>query len=316
MNTVQYIDARPTKEFWLLSLLKAVGYVALYMVTMTLFSIINELRLYVVSYNEGWDRDKFIEVAEGQSYTVMIVSAVFTLIVLIALQVLFKKPLVKTFHIKKISLISAVCAFITGVTLNFALNVVMSFLPQEALDEYGESMGTDNIPILIYTFAAVIFAPLIEELIFRNFATSALRRSMPTWLAIALTSIMFGAVHGHWIQMCYAGALGVLLACAFCYSDSIFPSIIIHFGFNSVSLISLVMETVKMTESEIHTFNVIYTVISYFCVFACVAATSALFISIKSSQMKEKRDALLKAAMQKSAADAEAQSGEWNANGQ
>lgn len=289
MNSVDYIVERKKKEFWLLSLLKTIGYIALYMVTMTLFEFINEMRLYAISVREGWDNEVFTETARGQSYSVMIISALFTVLILIAMQVIFKKkPLRKTFHLNKISPLSALLAFITGISLNFALNVFMSFVPQKYLEEYSESMDTGNLPIAIYIIAAVICAPIIEELIFRNFATSALKRSMPVWLSVLITSTLFGLVHGQWIQMIYAGALGALLASVFCYSDSIFLSILIHFGFNSVSIINLIVDVEKMSENELMTFEIIYSIISWFCIFVASGAAVALFASIKHYNQKKK----------------------------
>lgn len=296
MNGIHYIEEKPRKEFWLVSLLKAIGYVALYMVTMTVFDFLNGLRLLVIMNIEGWSEEQFEEALYSQSNTMMIIAAIVTIFILIAFHLHSKRSFPEIFHLKKISPSTAFFALATGVTLNFALNVVMSYLPTDTMEEYGESVNYDNVPIVIFVLSTMILAPLIEEIIFRNFALTALRRSMPAWLSVALISAIFGGMHGHWVQMVYAGSLGVLLGAVFCYSESIYVSVLIHFAFNSSNIFVMFVDYEKMSESQQMTFNAIYALICYFCVFAACGAIVGLFASMKNSREKEKKEEMLRLA--------------------
>lgn len=44
----------------------------------------------------------------------------------------------------------------------------------------------------------VVIAPLAEELLFRGYLYGKLRQAVPTWLAILIVSLLFGAVHMQW----------------------------------------------------------------------------------------------------------------------
>ena len=46
--------------------------------------------------------------------------------------------------------------------------------------------------------ALAVFAPIVEELIFRGWLYGKLRVRIPKWLAILLVSVLFGAIHMQW----------------------------------------------------------------------------------------------------------------------
>jgi membrane protease YdiL (CAAX protease family) len=96
--------------------------------------------------------------------------------------------------------------------------------------------GTTNDPRLLagMIFLAIILAPITEELIFRGFFFNALYRYMPAWLAIALSSIVFGLVHG--LSACFPLACaGAVLAIVYYRSGSLTASMLTHALFNATS---------------------------------------------------------------------------------
>jgi membrane protease YdiL (CAAX protease family) len=44
----------------------------------------------------------------------------------------------------------------------------------------------------------VVIAPFAEEILFRGYLYGKLRKSIPTWLAMVVTSALFGAIHAQW----------------------------------------------------------------------------------------------------------------------
>jgi membrane protease YdiL (CAAX protease family) len=56
--------------------------------------------------------------------------------------------------------------------------------------------GVDGTAALVVvTIAAVVLAPLVEELYFRGFVQRSLETRYPAWLAIAVSSLLFGLAH-------------------------------------------------------------------------------------------------------------------------
>ena len=58
------------------------------------------------------------------------------------------------------------------------------------------------------------------------------RQSLPFWGANILQAILFGILHGNWLQGCYAAALGLLLGVVCEKGGSIYYSILLHILFN------------------------------------------------------------------------------------
>ena len=76
--------------------------------------------------------------------------------------------------------------------------------PQAWIDSYEASSSEllGNVGIALW-IAVVIMAPLVEELTFRGFMYTRLKQGMPKWIAVVLTSLVFGIVHGTIIWAIY-----------------------------------------------------------------------------------------------------------------
>ncbi|MBO4451623.1 MAG: CPBP family intramembrane metalloprotease [Bacteroidaceae bacterium] len=84
-----------------------------------------------------------------------------------------------------------------------------------------------NNPIGILTI--VLIGPLTEEIIFRHgILGGMLRRGVNPWIAILVSSLLFGIIHWNPIQILFATALGVMLGILYTKSQSIIPSLIYH----------------------------------------------------------------------------------------
>ncbi len=74
----------------------------------------------------------------------------------------------------------------------------------------------------------VIMAPIAEETLFRGYLYGKVKKYVPTWLAILITSVTFGLVHGQWNVGLDVFALSIVLCVLREISGSIWPSIWLH----------------------------------------------------------------------------------------
>lgn len=87
--------------------------------------------------------------------------------------------------------------------------------------------------------AAVVMAPIVEELVFRGLLFQSLHRRVGLWPAALLSSAFFTAVHIEVTQPLYSGGLfllGVLFALALVRSGSLLVPIAAHAVFNGISV--------------------------------------------------------------------------------
>ena len=93
----------------------------------------------------------------------------------------------------------------------------------------------------------VVITPIVEEIMFRGFLFRGFRKKMPFWLATALTSLVFGAVHltslgdsaPVWVAALDTGLLSVALCVAREYSKSLWPAIYMHGAKNALAFVFL-----------------------------------------------------------------------------
>lgn len=83
-----------------------------------------------------------------------------------------------------------------------------------------------------------ILAPLAEELVFRGAVLALLLRlfaGRSHWLPIALSALIFGAMHANLPQFVNATLMGLLLGWMYWRTNSIAPSVVFHWVNNSVA---------------------------------------------------------------------------------
>lgn len=90
---------------------------------------------------------------------------------------------------------------------------------------------------VLAVIAAVVGAPLVEELMYRGILQSALRKVLPPWPAILLASALFALSHGDlWQTMPALFALAIALGYNYERCGRLWPSILMHALFNAVSV--------------------------------------------------------------------------------
>jgi sodium transport system permease protein len=78
---------------------------------------------------------------------------------------------------------------------------------------------------------------ICEELAFRGFILSGLRRMGHKWAAIVLTSVFFGLAHGLLQQSLAACAVGVIIGYIAVKTGSLWPAVIYHLCHNGLSVL-------------------------------------------------------------------------------
>jgi sodium transport system permease protein len=86
----------------------------------------------------------------------------------------------------------------------------------------------------MYLVVYVFLPALCEELAFRGFILSGLRRRFPVWTAILISSFLFALSHMNVFQALPTFILGVVLSVLTVYSGSVFPGMLFHLLYNGM----------------------------------------------------------------------------------
>lgn len=101
------------------------------------------------------------------------------------------------------------------------------------LEAFSRLLKTAPYPWLPYVLMAALPA-LCEELAFRGFVLSGLRRIGSKWWAIGLTAVFFGFAHGVIQQSLAAATVGVVLGYIAIQTGSLVPCILFHLSYNAL----------------------------------------------------------------------------------
>lgn len=103
-----------------------------------------------------------------------------------------------------------------------------------------EALGGDTLTVVLAAVAAVVLAPLVEELIFRGVLFQALGRRLGLVAGAALSGVVFALVHLELTEPTYVVALallGTLFALALHRSRSLVVPVVAHATFNALQLV-------------------------------------------------------------------------------
>lgn len=135
-------------------------------------------------------------------------------------------------------LLAGVGGFV-GVTLLLALLVAV-LGPVEPPEQGLLSEATrGGLATVLAVIAAVVMAPLLEEVIYRGLLFQALHRRVGLWPAAVLSAVIFAAVHVEVTQPLFSGGLallGVLFAWLLVRTGSLVVPIVAHAAFNAISI--------------------------------------------------------------------------------
>ncbi|MBE7683638.1 CPBP family intramembrane glutamic endopeptidase [Paenibacillus sp. P13VS] len=133
--------------------------------------------------------------------------------------------------------VEAVRGIITG-----AIFIAVSTLIIVLLGGYSFqwAVAADPVSILMTSIETALSAAIIEELVFRGLMLQAIQKLGGSWIALAITSLTFGAFHlgnpGATIWSAFAITLeaGVLLGAAFLWRRNLWFAMGLHFAWNAL----------------------------------------------------------------------------------
>ena len=92
-----------------------------------------------------------------------------------------------------------------------------------------------SVPFPLMLFIMAVMPATIEELVFRGIAYNGYRKAGTKFMAVMLSALMFGLMHGNLNQALYAFVLGIFLALLVEATGSLFSSMLFHFIYNAQS---------------------------------------------------------------------------------
>lgn len=134
-----------------------------------------------------------------------------------------------------------------AVGLNYGINCMMQIvyeLAPQVLESYQQLMESAGMGVNSWTnAAAVILAPLGEELIFRGVAFHYARKAVSDmknaraafWIANVIQALLFGIYHMNLVQGIYAFFIGLVLGYLCERYRSVIPGMLAHLVFNGMS---------------------------------------------------------------------------------
>ena len=141
-----------------------------------------------------------------------------------------------------------------GVLLLFALNIFVSIFIQMIFPITPAENQVNNEFVMMLSpfnaiFGSAIFAPFIEETVFRGCIFAKIRERHSFWLAAFINGTLFGFLHifasilaRNWINCVYIflhGTLGMVLCLPYERTGSIFTSIFTHSLFNLLGILMM-----------------------------------------------------------------------------
>lgn len=129
-------------------------------------------------------------------------------------------------------------AFIVYILLSFALSSLASFLPffnSEQVQNTGFSGLSQGFEYVLAFATLVIIAPISEEILFRGYLLGKLRKYVPVWAAILVTSLLFALVHFQFNVGVDVFALSIVLCALRVGTGRLWPSILLHMIKNGIA---------------------------------------------------------------------------------
>ena len=243
------------KKFFI-SLLKALGYFGIYLGAQFLVTFVYTIFVtipVVVKYSLGdynlmdpviFDQymDEIMQPVLDATMPLTLVSGLLTIGVVCLIFVCRKKKLTEALCLRKISAGTGVSVAMMGFGFNLLLGMLFMLLPEAWIDSYSEAATTTFAgDFWVVAITVAIMAPLVEEIVFRGRIYTRLKQGMPLVAAVIITSLWFGAMHGHPLWVAYASLLGFIMIWIFERTKSLIASMLFHFGYNLVAVIEMAL---------------------------------------------------------------------------
>lgn len=124
---------------------------------------------------------------------------------------------------------------------------ILPFIDLDQKQDVGFEGLTMQYEFIMAFITLVVIAPIAEEILFRGYLFGKLRKVAPLWIAILITSALFGLVHFAWNVGIDTFALSIMLCLVTVWSKSIWPAIMIHMAKNFIAFYFLFLNPTFLT---------------------------------------------------------------------
>ncbi|ARD47994.1 CPBP family intramembrane glutamic endopeptidase [Sporosarcina sp. P33] len=189
----------------------------------------------LIAYFTGKDLSKIDAVSQGFAWTLFITQGIASL--LIAVMLLRNKRFIPVFKGKP----SGFGGILLWGVLGFFLAMAGQIIGAAVESAFGVTAGSENTEMLsniaktapIIIFAMVLFAPFLEEVVFRRIIFGGLYTKTNFWVAAIVSAIVFAAVHNELQHLLMYLMPGLAFAFVYYKTKRLLTPMIAHFLMNS-----------------------------------------------------------------------------------
>lgn len=177
-----------------------------------------------------------------------LVSAVLVLLIYWLVCIIRRKKFHVEVNIRAIPVKGILPILLLAVCFNITTSVLVSMIPWPVswMEAYMENASVIDNSMLAWV-TAVLSAPISEEIVFRGFLYTRLKKGLPMTAAALLTSLLFGIVHGTVIWGVYTFIFSMVLIWVFERFQSLTACILLHMAYNlSGMALALIPENAGM----------------------------------------------------------------------
>src|SRR6056297_3388578 len=133
-----------------------------------------------------------------------------------------------------------------------AIDPLTNLIPMpEGIKELFEQMFSKTVPAF---FTAVIFAPVLEEMIFRGIVLEGFLKNYSPVKAIIWTNVLFGLAHLNPWQFVGAFLMGILISWVYYKTRNLVLPVLMHLLNNLLSFLFLYLSDVSFAEATLRDF--------------------------------------------------------------
>ena len=133
--------------------------------------------------------------------------------------------------------------FISSSIIALVISHLIPGFDVNQVQETGFENLTQRYEYIAAFIALVVLAPVAEEILFRGYLYGKLKKYVPVWVAIIVTSALFGAVHGHWNVALDVFVLSIVLCSLREVTGNIWAGILLHMLKNGIAFYFLFINT-------------------------------------------------------------------------
>lgn len=157
---------------------------------------------------------------------------------------------------KTVSMVTWAVSVIFVYAATFVLNVVIEQLGIPNTKEDTFIAMANNVFGLL---SIALLAPVLEELLFRGaIEGELLRQGYKPWIAILLSSLIFGVVHLNPAQIPFAFLIGMMFGWLYYRTGSLLPGIVGHILNNSVAAYNMIQYGNATIEEQLSSTNAMW----------------------------------------------------------